>query len=42
MTAFAIIFGSFIIGLCIEHGLVRIAKAIEAAHRITAATQLKE
>jgi hypothetical protein len=34
MTAFAIICGSWIIGLCIEHGLDRIAKAIEAAHNI--------
>lgn len=30
MTAYAIIMGSWVIGLCIEHGLDRIAKAIEA------------
>jgi hypothetical protein len=35
MTVFAIICGSWIIGLCIQNGLDRIAKAIEAAHGIT-------
>jgi hypothetical protein len=34
MTAFAIICGSWVIGLCIESGLDRIAKAIESAHDI--------
>ena len=34
MTAFAIIFGSWIIGLFIDRGLNHIAKAIEAAHGI--------